>query len=86
MAMHFQTVAIIHNMSLTWPPTVEAAFTPFELLGGNLDWLQPECVCTSRQRLLWSGRPRKAGALAASRQRLALYTPDKPRSCLVAFQ
>ena len=34
-ALHAQTVSILHNLTVTWPPIVDSAFTPFELLTGK---------------------------------------------------
>ena len=51
LALHTQTVSIVYNLSLTWPPAAEVAMTPFQVLGGRFAWLQPECVLSSAR---WS--------------------------------
>ena len=48
-ALHFQTLGILRQLALAWPPSVEAAFTPFEAFGGSLGVLRPECAIAADQ-------------------------------------
>ena len=47
LAVHSQTISLIHGLSMTWPSSAETVMLPFDILGGNLGWLQAECLLDS---------------------------------------